>query len=75
MLFKGQGVARQPAMGLAWLTMAKDGASSQAKDGASSQEAWILETYRSAFVQATADERTLAARQVEEWARARRAAK
>jgi len=75
MLFKGQGVARQPAMGLAWLTLAKDGATSQAKDSASAQEAWIIETYRSAFAQATADERTQAARQVEEWARARRAAK
>ena len=33
MLFKGQGVARQPAAGLAWLTLAKDGASAQeAKD-------------------------------------------
>jgi len=75
MLFKGQGVARQPATGLAWLTMAKDGATSQAKDSASPQEAWIIETYRSAFAQATADERAQAARQVEEWARARRAAK
>jgi hypothetical protein len=62
-------------MGLAWLTLAKDGATSQAKDNASAQEAWIIETYRSAFAQATADERTQAARQVEEWARARRAAK
>lgn len=75
MLFKGQGVARQPAMGLAWLTLAKDGATAQAKNGASAQEAWIIETYRSALAQATADERTLAARQVEEWARGRRAAK
>src|SRR5262245_18899555 len=75
MLFKGQGVPRQPAMGLAWLTLAKDGVSSQVKDGASSQEAWILETYRSAFAQATAEERALAARQVDDWARARRAAK
>jgi exopolysaccharide production negative regulator len=76
MLFKGQGVARQPAMGLAWLTLAKDGASSlQAKDGATSQEAWILETYRSALAQATADERLQAARFVEDLVRARRAAK
>ena len=44
MLFKGQGVARQPAVGLAWLMLAKD--------GASSQEAWITETYRSALAQA-----------------------
>ena len=77
MLFKGQGVARQPAMGLAWLTIAKDGIAKDgmAKEGASSQEAWILETYRSAFAQATADERLQAARFVEELVRARRAAK
>jgi uncharacterized protein len=67
MLFKGQGVARQPAMGLAWLTLAKD--------GASSQEAWITETYRSALAQASMDERTQAGRFAEELTRARRASK
>jgi TPR repeat protein len=74
MLFKGQGVARQPAKGLFWLTLAKDSATAQ-KEGVSSQEAWIIDTYRSALAQATADERALAARQVEEWTRARRASK
>jgi TPR repeat protein len=62
MLFKGQGVARQPAMGLAWLTLAKDGAST-------SQEAWIAETYRSALAQASTDERTQAVRFAEELTR------
>src|SRR5262249_436407 len=77
MLFKGQGVPRQPAMGLAWLTMAKDAMAkdAMAKEAASSQEAWIIETYRSAFAQATADERQQATRLVEELVRARRAAK
>ena len=72
MLFKGQGVARQPAIGLAWLTLAKDGSAKEgpAKDG--SQEAWIADTYRSALAQANSDERTLAGRYVEEWARGRR---
>jgi hypothetical protein len=61
MLFKGQGVARQPAMGLAWLTLAKD--------GAGAQEAWITETYRSALAQASTDERTQAGRFAEELTR------
>ena len=67
MLFKGQGVARQPAQGLAWLTLAKD--------GASAEEAWITETYRSALAQAGAEERLQATRIVEDLVRARRAAK
>jgi uncharacterized protein len=75
MLFKGQGVARQAAMGLAWLTMAKEGVSSQANEDANSQATWIIETYRSAFAQATAEERLQAARNMEELVRARRAAK
>ena len=64
MLFQGQGVARQPAAGLAWLTLAKD--------GASAQEAWITETYRSALAQASMDERTQAARVAEELTRSRK---
>ena len=67
MLFKGQGVARQPAVGLAWLMLAKD--------GASSQEAWITETYRSALAQATMDERTQASRVAEELTRSRKTTK
>ena len=61
MLFKGQGVARQPAMGLALLTLAKD--------GATSQEAWITDTYRSALAQASMDERAQASRFAEEMSR------
>jgi TPR repeat protein len=51
-LFKGQGVQRQAAMGLAWLTIAKD--------APGPDEPWITETYKSAFAQATEDERALA---------------
>ncbi len=45
MLFKGEEVARQPALGLFWLTVAKD--------GAGPDEGWITETYATAFAQAT----------------------
>jgi uncharacterized protein len=64
MLFKGQGVSRQAAMGLFWLTVAND--------GAGPEEAWITETYRSAFAQANMEERTLAYRHLEDWLRNRR---
>jgi TPR repeat protein len=67
MLFKGQVVARQPAMGLALLTLAKD--------GAGSQEAWITETYRSALAQASMDERAQAGRLAEELSRGRKTSK
>jgi TPR repeat protein len=64
MLFKGQGVSRQAAMGLAWLTIAKE--------GASPEDAWITETYKSAFAQASQDERALAYRFLEDLVRNRR---
>lgn len=64
MLFRGQGVSRQAAMGLFWLTVAKD--------GAGPDEAWITETYRSAFAQANVEERALAYRYLEDWLRNRR---
>jgi TPR repeat protein len=64
MLFKGQGVSRQAAVGLFWLTVAKD--------GAGPEDAWITETYRTAFAQANVEERTLAYRHLEEWLRNRR---
>jgi uncharacterized protein len=67
MLFKGQVVARQPAMGLALLTLAKD--------GAGSQDAWIAETYRSALAQASMDERAQAGRLAEELSRGRKTSK
>jgi TPR repeat protein len=64
MLFRGDGVARQPAFGLFWLTLAKD--------GAEPHETWIDETYASAFAQATDDERALAYNYLENWLKGRR---
>jgi TPR repeat protein len=63
MLFKGEDVARQAAMGLFWLTIAKD--------GAGPDEAWITETYSAAFAQASDDDRALAYRYLENWLRRR----
>jgi TPR repeat protein len=59
MLFKGDGITRQAALGLFWLTLAKD--------GAGPDEAWITETYSSAFAQATDGERTMAYKYLENW--------
>jgi len=64
MLFKGQGISRQAAMGLFWLTLAKD--------NPGPEDAWITETYKSAFAQANPEERALAYRYLEEWVRDRR---
>ena len=64
MLFKGQGVARQVPLGLAWLTVAKE--------GARADEAWISEIYKNSMAQATLDERALAGRFLEEIVRPRR---
>jgi TPR repeat protein len=66
MLFKGQGVQRQTAMGLFWLTVAKD--------GVGADEAWITDTYKSAFAQASEDERALAYRYLTDWLQNRRGA-
>jgi uncharacterized protein len=63
MLFSGKEVARQAAMGLFWLTVAKDSAPG---------ERWIADTHASAFAQATDDERALAYRYLENWLRDRR---
>ena len=49
MLFKGEDVPRQAALGLFWLIVAKD--------SAGPDEGWITETYRSALAQATDSER------------------
>ena len=57
MLFKGKDVSRQAAMGLFWLTVAKDAV---AKEGGGPDDKWITDTYSSAFAQATEDERALA---------------
>ena len=42
MLFKGNDVPRQAAMGLFWLTVAKDAV---AKEGGGADDKWITETY------------------------------
>jgi hypothetical protein len=64
MLFRGDGVTRQAALGLFWLTLAKD--------GAAPPETWISESYASAFGQATDDERAMAYNYLESWLRGRR---
>jgi hypothetical protein len=64
MLFKGQDISRQAAMGLFWLTVAKQ--------NAGPEDAWITETYNGAFAQASGDERALAHRYLEDWGKTRR---
>jgi TPR repeat protein len=68
-LFRGKDVSRQAAMGLFWLTVAKDAV---AKEGAGPDDKWITDTYSSAFSQATEDERVLAHAYLEGWMRKRR---
>ncbi len=64
MLFKGEDVTRQAALGLFWLTIAKD--------GAGSDHSWITETYGDAFAQANVEERAMAYKYLENWLRRRR---
>jgi hypothetical protein len=64
MLFKGKELPRQAARGLMWLTLARD--------AASSKDTWITELHRSAFAQATDDERELALVLIERWLKGRR---
>jgi TPR repeat protein len=59
MLFKGDEVGRQPARGLFWLIIAKD--------GAGSAETWIGDMYTSALSQANESDRTLAHKYLEDW--------
>jgi TPR repeat protein len=61
MLFKGEDVARQAALGLFWLTVAKD--------GAGTDHTWITETYSDAFAQAKVEERAMAYKYLENWLR------
>jgi TPR repeat protein len=68
MLFKGQDVSRQAALGLFWLTVAKDAV----KDTATADDKWIVDSHASAFTQATDDERAMALGYLEAWMRARR---
>jgi TPR repeat protein len=63
-LFEGTEVARQAAMGLFWLTVAKD--------SAGPGERWISDTYSRAFAKASDDERALAYQYLENWLRTRR---
>jgi uncharacterized protein len=63
-LFKGDEVSRQAALGLFWLTLAKD--------GAGPNETWIADTYSNAFAQATDGERTMAYRYLENWLKGQR---
>ncbi len=64
MLFKGQDVTRQAALGLFWLIVAKD--------SATTDENWITDTYGTAFAQATDEERALAYKYLENWLKTRR---
>jgi len=65
MLFKGeQGVPRQAARGLMWLSIAKS--------NAGPAEGWISELYESALKQANEDERALAGEFLLQWMSARR---
>jgi uncharacterized protein len=65
MLFTGQEVSRQAALGLFWLIVAKDSA-------VGPEENWIAETYASANAQATDAERALALKYLENWVKSRR---
>ncbi|MGC1464153.1 MAG: tetratricopeptide repeat protein [Pseudolabrys sp.] len=64
MLFSGDNVPRQAALGLMWLTLAKD--------SAKPDQAWINKLYDSAFKQATEDERAVALVYLERWLKTRR---
>jgi exopolysaccharide production negative regulator len=64
LLFTGdKAVGRQAALGLMWLTLSKD--------CASSSEAWISDRYNNAMKHANDDERAMAATYLEDWMRNR----
>jgi hypothetical protein len=69
MLFRGKDVSRQAALGLFWLTVAKDAV---AKEGGGPDDKWITDTYAAAFAQATEDERVMAHSYLERWMGRRR---
>lgn len=63
LLFKGdEGVPRQAARGLMWLTLARDAA-------AGPQDKWVVELYEDAFSNASADERAMALVYLEQYMR------
>jgi len=64
MLFKGEEVSRQAALGLFWLIVAKD--------SAGPEEDWITDMYSSALAQASDSERVLARKYLEDWLKNRR---
>jgi uncharacterized protein len=64
MLFKGEQVSRQAALGLFWLIIAKD--------AAGPDETWITDMYTSALAQANESERALAHKYLEDWLKNRR---
>jgi hypothetical protein len=59
MLFTGEGLPRQAARGLMWLTLAKD--------AATAGQAWIATQYDSAVKQASEDEKALAGVYLQRW--------
>jgi hypothetical protein len=61
LLFKGGDLSRHAALGLFWLTVARD--------RAGPDESWISEAYSSAFAQATENERARAYKYLEDWLR------
>ncbi|MCL2713575.1 MAG: sel1 repeat family protein [Alphaproteobacteria bacterium] len=63
MLFNGDRVPRQPARGLMYLTLARD--------GAGPDEAWIKESYNRAFAKASRDDRAMALQMLEYWVQGR----
>jgi TPR repeat protein len=64
LLFKGDQVSRQAALGLFWLIVAKD--------AAGPDEAWITDMYTSALAEASESERALAHKYLEDWLKNRR---
>jgi len=64
MLFKGEEVSRQAALGLFWLIVAKD--------AARPDEAWITDMYSNALAQANESERAMAHKYLEDWLKKRR---
>jgi TPR repeat protein len=64
MLFKGEDVSRQAALGLFWLIVAKD--------AATPDETWITDMYTSALAQASDTERAMARKYLEDWLKSRR---
>jgi uncharacterized protein len=64
MLFKGEQVSRQAALGLFWLIVAKD--------AAGPDDAWITDMYTTALAEASDSERALAHKYLEDWLKNRR---